>query len=221
MSLKRNLDQLVYDQIQERIIRGEWALGANLEIDELAEEYEVSRTPVLQALKRMANEGQLVVSRVGKFYFPEYSCEQVEDICRVRSVLEQEALREIQKKKQDMDWQKLHELAVRCKLSNERGDTIASRLLDMQWHQGLVSAAENECLSGIYHKVQGQYMVASYLSVDLGSDQQAIVADDHVQVMDLLEQGEYDEAVTQLDGHIYRACGQLLSGIRAARNEEN
>ena len=66
MALKKNLDVLVFEQIRDRIINSEWEQGQNLDVDELSRFYEVSRTPVLQALKRMQAEGMVVVSGTGK-----------------------------------------------------------------------------------------------------------------------------------------------------------
>lgn len=215
MSLKKNLDQLIFEQMKDRIINGDWEQGRNLEVDELSSYYEVSRTPILQALKRMQNEGMLVVSRVGKFYFPKYNERQVRDICRVRLILELEALDEIHQSKPSMDWRALRDLTQWCQRRTMCGDVVASRRYDMEWHKQLVDASENECLIGLYTKVQGQFMVANYLQTFHSNEQQMVAADDHTCVMDHLEQGDFNGAKEVLSTHINNACGKILARIRA------
>ena len=43
MSLKKNLDIIVYEHLREKIIRGEWTPGQAIAVDELTAEYGVSR----------------------------------------------------------------------------------------------------------------------------------------------------------------------------------
>lgn len=60
MALKKNLDVTIHEAFLEEILRGNWLPGQALNLDELAERYGVSRTPVQQALKRMHTQGMVV-----------------------------------------------------------------------------------------------------------------------------------------------------------------
>lgn len=219
MSLKKNLDQLVFEQMKDRIINGDWEQGRILDVDELSAYYEVSRTPILQALKRMQNEGMLVVSRVGKFYFPNYNEQQVRNICRIRLILEAEALDEIQQNKPSMDWRALRDLTQWCQRRTICGDVVASRRYDMEWHKHLVDASENECLIGLYLKVQGQFMIANYLQTSHSNAQQKVAADDHTCIMDHLELGDYAGAKEVLALHINNACTKILARAHLCQAE--
>ena len=55
--LKRNLDEAVYEQILSSIFEGKFHSGEQVQIERLCEQYEISRTPVIQALKRLACAG--------------------------------------------------------------------------------------------------------------------------------------------------------------------
>ena len=218
MSLKKNLDQLVYEQLRARIIKGEWEQGLQLDVDALAAEYEVSRTPVLQALKRMQNEGMLVVSGVGKFYFPKYTAQQVRDLCRIRLVLELEALEEIQSRNLPLDLRELRRTSMLCLRSMENGDTVESRRQDLDWHKQLVAAAGNDSLTGLFTLVQGRFMVANYLQVYHSSEQQRIAAEDHEGIMDALERGDFIAARQILSVHITDASDKICSRIQLSEH---
>ena len=53
MALKKNLDVTIHEAFLEEILQGNWKPGQALNLDDLAERYGVSRTPIQQSLKRM------------------------------------------------------------------------------------------------------------------------------------------------------------------------
>ena len=57
MKVKNSLDEILYEHIVESLINGDYEMGQNLTLDELAHRFEVSRTPVVQAVKLLANDG--------------------------------------------------------------------------------------------------------------------------------------------------------------------
>jgi len=213
MLLKKNLDQLIYEQMKYRIIRGEWEQGVFLDVDQLSEYYEVSRTPILLTLRRMQNEGMLMVSATGKFFFPRYDQQQVRDICRVRLVLELEALDEIKDREIGLNFKALSLISEKCLNSMRSGNINESRNYDLEWHKKLVVATDNKCLIGLYTKVQGQFMVANYLQAFHSQAQQQVAAEDHEKIMSYLKTGDYDSAKKCLSEHIDQACDKILALI--------
>lgn len=202
---------LVFEKIRDRIVASEWEQGENLDVDELARYYEVSRTPVLQALKRMLNEGILVVSGTGKYFFPKYTKEDVQNICRVRRVLELEALDELQSKPENFRSSALSETAKQCKKMTLCGNIVVSRQLDLLWHKNLIELTGNECLMHLYTQVQGQFMVANYLQVFHSKEQQLIAADDHINILGCLEADDYTGAKEILVSHIDGAYEKITA----------
>lgn len=61
MKVKNSLDEILYEHIVESLINGDYEMGQNLTLDELAHRFEVSRTPVVQAVKLLANDGILQI----------------------------------------------------------------------------------------------------------------------------------------------------------------
>ena len=107
MALKKNLDVTIHEAFLEEILRGNWLPGQALNLDELAERYGVSRTPVQQALKRMHTQGMVVFSSKGHFSVPTFSEKEVCDIIEIRLLLEHQALTDIQRKALPVDYQTL------------------------------------------------------------------------------------------------------------------
>lgn len=48
MSLKKNLDDIVYETICMGFVSGDYVAGTRLDPTELAERYQISKTPIIQ-----------------------------------------------------------------------------------------------------------------------------------------------------------------------------
>lgn len=86
------LGDRVYGTLREYLRSGRIRSGEMLQEASLAAQLGVSRTPVREALARLASEG-LVVSEGRSFIVPSLSDQDVDDIYALRFLLEPEALR--------------------------------------------------------------------------------------------------------------------------------
>ncbi len=87
-----SLSDRVYATLREYLRAGRIAAGQPLQEAALAAQLGVSRTPVREALARLATDG-LVVAEGRSFTLPELSVADIEDIYALRFLLEPEALR--------------------------------------------------------------------------------------------------------------------------------
>lgn len=77
-----------YAWIRARIFSAEFAPGSHLKEEELALKLGASRSPVRDALRRLAGEGLVVIERERGTYVASFSPEEVDEIFRLRSALE-------------------------------------------------------------------------------------------------------------------------------------
>jgi DNA-binding GntR family transcriptional regulator len=90
------LGDRVYQTLRSHIRNGKITSGQTLQEVSLAAQLGVSRTPVREALARLANEG--LVSSDGRSYaVPSLSLAEIDDIYEMRSLIEPEALRHVAK----------------------------------------------------------------------------------------------------------------------------
>src|SRR4030088_259152 len=84
----------VYDELTARILRGELPPGVRVNIDALAHEFDVSQTPVREALARLESDG-LVVKELHKGYrtTPKLSPAELANLYELRLLLEPHAAR--------------------------------------------------------------------------------------------------------------------------------
>ena len=88
MKVKSNLDAIIYEHIVDSLILGEYSMGQTILLDEFAEKYEVSRTPVTQAVKLLVSDGLLEAMSNGRVRVPVFDKEQMRKICEVRLLFE-------------------------------------------------------------------------------------------------------------------------------------
>ena len=235
MALKKNLDVTIHEAFLEEILQGNWKPGQALNLDELAERYGVSRTPIQQALKRMHTQGMVVFSSKGHFSVPTFSEKEVCDIIEMRLLLEHQALTDIQNKLLPMDFETLERfmcevfecgmaggkksaverLAGECVASNKTSNIVQTRRTDLDFHRILVEQAGNRCLSEVYDRIQGQFIVANYLLTSHTRSQQQVASDDHERLLAALKAGNFTQAHDIIEDHIQGACQKILAKMNA------
>ena len=90
----RSLSDQVYGALRDHLLSGRVTGGQSLQEASLAAQLGVSRTPVREALARLASEG-LLVSSGRSFTAPTLSESDVDDIYELRMLLEPEAVRQV------------------------------------------------------------------------------------------------------------------------------
>jgi len=90
---RQSLTSAVAEKLREQIIRGEIPEGAQLRQDAIANQYQVSRIPVREALRQLDAEGLITIVPNRGAVVPALSPEDVEELFTIRALLEPEVLR--------------------------------------------------------------------------------------------------------------------------------
>ena len=206
MKVKNSLDEILYEHIVESLINGDYEMGQNLTLDELAHRFEVSRTPVVQAVKLLANDGILQIMGNGRIYVPEYDQEHVRQMCEVRQMVEGHAPERF------MSGLGLSAESVLAQLNrySEEGVRLTGSsfspkefaMLDRRFHRLLVEASGNRILLETYDRVQGRFLVSNYLLCPLRLRDFSGTARDHVRLVESIRSGDITRAQHCLQQHI-------------------
>ena len=146
---RRLLRDDVYRRLRDAIIDGTFAPGEQLRDLELADWLGVSRTPVREALLRLAQAG-LVVARPGRSTTVS-SLDQraLRDARAVVAAMHQVAVREAVANLTDRDLEAMREANDRFRSAIERGDIEAALRADDDLHGVPVAAAANRALIAV------------------------------------------------------------------------
>lgn len=206
MKVKTNLDEILYDKIIESLLKGEYAIGDKIQIDELCEKYEVSRTPVVQAVKMLSKDGVLTSMRNGRIYVPQYEAEMVKKICDARFLFESYCVTQLIHNSNEEEFHKkiehLKEYTRQYDAYLQVGDRVKMALIDQQFHRALVESAGNEILDELYTGIQGRNIIVNYLVRPMdGKDFNGTVSN-HNDLVKAIESRNEREACECLKKHI-------------------
>jgi GntR family transcriptional regulator, rspAB operon transcriptional repressor len=128
----------VYTELKQEILSGEIGSGELLSENEIARRFEVSRTPVREALSKLACEGLLEVLPQRGHLVRTISFAEVMEAFRLRELLEMEAIGEAARRITDAELAHLKDIVM----SEE--DVI---LLNYRFHTGIARISGNRLLA--------------------------------------------------------------------------
>ncbi len=211
MSIKKNLDIIVYEKIKDSLIAGEYMPGQKLSFDELVERYGVSRTPIVQAVKLLDKERILTIGTNGRVVVPQYNEKEIRDTCQTRFFLEREAVRSICHLKSCSQFTQMRKAIEDCDLYYRQDNYVKSCSSDLLFHQIMVDAANNSCLSDIYKMVQGRFLISSYVIMTARTRKQSVAIVEHEALMNALENFEEEKVLEILNKHVINVGEQIIT----------
>ncbi len=172
---KINLSSLgdhVYDLLWQRIANHELRPGDKLSDVHVSAQLGVSRTPVREALQRLAQDGIVRAESRRGFYVASFSSQDVREIYDLRTALETLAVRlacsNLSDDEIDAAQRALDDVAQRM---NTDDDTAPDTFLkiDREFHQLLIQKAHNGRLAGSMNALQAQISVFQVYGIHLKS----------------------------------------------------
>lgn len=166
----RSIREQVYEGIKTMIVSGQLPQGAKLQENDLAELFQVSRTPVREALKMLKDDGLLDASNGKGLWVKTLTCGNVEDIFEVRTLLEQFALQTAMPRLTQEDDHYLLELRARFEFFRTYTNTEEYLRLDSELHDSIIRFSGNQFLRELTGRVYG--ILQSVRLFSLSADEQ-------------------------------------------------
>ena len=144
----------VTSAMREAILDGVLPPSTWLRESELAEAFHVSRTPVREALRRLADEGLAVKTAHHGAMVASLSLEDVLALYVVREDLEGMAARLAAARRPEGLVEELDEINAAMRDTADRSATTELSRLNLQWHRALRRGAANPYLERFLHQVE-------------------------------------------------------------------
>ena len=146
---KQSLTAKVYTHIRDDIIEGRYKTGDYLVETKLAEELDVSRTPIREALKQLELE-DLVVSIPNRGMMVQgMSSHDIDDIFTVRHLLEGQAAYWAAERIDASNLARLTEIVELMEMYTRKNDAANLARLDTEFHDVIFSASDSRILRHI------------------------------------------------------------------------
>lgn len=160
--LKVNLNEylplrdVVFNALREAIIKGDFVAGERLMEKQLAERMGVSRTPIREAIRKLELEGLVVMVPRKGAEVASVTGKDISDVLEVRATLEALAVRLACKKMSDQDFDELVAVNEAFKAAAKEKNVPAIIEKDVEFHDVIFHASENEKLIQIINNLREQ-----------------------------------------------------------------
>jgi DNA-binding GntR family transcriptional regulator len=214
------LPERIAQQIREAIVDARLSFGEALSEENLAAAFEVSRTPVREALDQLQREGLVkIVPKSGTYVFTP-TLADIAALCEYRAGLELQAVELAAARNGDALRRRLTDLADGMAKVIKSGDMCGYGRLDTQYHLAFLEGSENRYLQQGYTLILGQVSaLRTALAVHTEAEPARSFAD-HRLIIDLLAQGNLRRLRTVLRAHILRTEKNYVSAFRDLASAE-
>jgi DNA-binding GntR family transcriptional regulator len=212
--VRRSADR-VYEQVKTMAVAYRLRPGERVNEVELARQLGVSRTPLREALNRLASERFLRATANRGYHVRPLEPGKVLTLYEYRATVEVGALRLAASRATDAEIEALAAFAARSR-DEPDDDRYALRLLalDEEFHERLAELSSNEefvrSIRGINERIRFVRWI------DMQNGRRASTQAEHIRIVSLLRVREIDAAAALLQGHIERRLDQIVEVIRAS-----
>ncbi len=217
---RQSLPDAIAQDLRERILNGELAEGETIRQSTLAEEYNVSRMPAREALRRLDAEGLVHLTTNRGATVTLHSLAEIAEIFDLRAMLEVDLFRRAIPQMTPQDFALCDRLLSDMEQSYSDDDVGRWGGLNHDYHTALYAAASRQLTNDLLQRIA--LHSDRYIRIHLSVMQQLEPAElEHRQLLELARAGQVDEACAALRHHIKRSKGQLLDLITKARHRDS
>lgn len=196
-----SLGTQVADVLRQRIVRGELPPGHRLTEDGLAEEFQVSRGPIRDAITQLSFEALVTTQRPRGIWVVGLSTDDAEQLYSLREALEMLALRRAMRVTEDARWEPMWSHALSMREAADRRDAAGFATADLEFHSQIYELASHARLSAAWAQYRPTF--AALLDVTIRHDDDLHEsAEDHVALYTVMRSGDVDAAQEVLRAHL-------------------
>jgi DNA-binding GntR family transcriptional regulator len=145
----RVLTNTVRASLREAILKGHFEFGERIDQDKIAQELEVSRTPIREALQSLEQEGLVQIRPHYGAFIPIVTPDDVREVYEVRALLESEVVRRVTLLVPEDLLDALDRLQADSQSGLDSGDIAKSFDSDVRFHQTFVDLVDNRLIKDV------------------------------------------------------------------------
>lgn len=200
------LREWAYGQVRAMIVSGEMAPGADIHESRLATRLDISKSPLREALRQLAQEGLVIATGQKGSRVAELAPEDIGEIYSLRQYLE--AL-EVRLAAERITPQQVAELRANVDAMERAmagGEVRAAAALDVEFHLALAHIAGHRRLLRMQEALQADMQrLVIYQFEHFGHVAESSAIQKHRAIIDALEAGDGDQAEREMRSHLVRS----------------
>lgn len=200
LTVAQPLYQQVYQRIKESILRGEYEPNEKIVVSKLEKKYQISRTPLREALRQLEIEGLLIQSNSG-VHVVELNTQDFKDLYHCRLILEKEVMKLIVDTITDEELHEIGSLLDKSDQLLEEREYLQLLELNTKFHDKLLESSPNKRMVDLLKQARSFLLI--YRACILRNDQYNFeINQEHRNIYDALVKRDHDLVVTMIEIHI-------------------
>ena len=225
-NLSEPLVDSVYARLRDLILSNVFRAGQKLVDRDLAEQLGVSRTPVREALGRLAMMGLVEARSRRGYYVRQYTAKEMTDLYEFRKILEVNAARLAAQNAEPAHIREFEDILIRSEeLAANPTNHARTVELDLEIHNLIARASGNDSLHQAIHNLMDKVRCFIWVDwVDASLADPVSIAAAHREHQGLIERiiaKDADGAADQLGAHIDNARDGLAAMLKAREDLRN
>lgn len=199
--VRRTLHDELLERLRQMIIDGDLAPGDKVPERQLCDRFNVSRTPLREALKVLANEGLVTLTPNRGAMVSHLTLEDLEEAFPVMGALESLSGEMACAQITDAEIATIRRLHDRMVEHYEAGELAPYFKLNQDIHELILDAARNHTLASLYRSLAGRVRRARYLA-NMSPARWAQAVAEHTQILAALEARDGPRLAQLLKAHL-------------------
>ncbi|MHA6670164.1 GntR family transcriptional regulator [Homoserinimonas sp. A447] len=218
MAARVSTTDRVHALLREEIVSGALAGGSLHSIYGLAERLEVSRTPVRDAVLRLADAGMVTIERNRGVRIRGVSVQDIQKVFEARLLLEVPAAAHAARHGSDELLQELGDRARGLTGAVEQHDVGEFTRLDRELHRAVILSTGNERLAGMVESLRDVTQAHGVSTIDRSRSIRDVLVE-HVPIIDAIRARDPDAAAALMRDHLTTTALLLMRQVAAAAGE--
>ena len=211
------LREVVFNTLRQAILKGELKPGERLMEIALAERLGVSRTPIREAMRKLEQEGLVVMIPRRGAQVANITEKDLNDVLEVRIALENVAIEKACARMTEEEMRRLWLAAKEFEHTIAEGNLVKLAEADVAFHEVIYQASDNKRLIQVLNNMREQiyrYRV-EYLKREEAHPQ--LIAE-HAEIIEYISKGEKKAATDVMCKHIDNQVTTVIDVIRTKQS---
>lgn len=195
------LREQAYQEIKQRILTCEFSPGEFLNESYLQDELSLGRSPINQALHRLAVEGLVMIYPRKGVMVSQLSLNEVIEMIEVRLVNECMSVKLATERAQLSEIEAMREILAETPLAIENRDLTKLMKIDLRFHTAISAASRNKVLSEILISLHERQARFWFLSLS-AKPQMTRAYEEHLEIVEAIASRDIQRAEEAMTKHI-------------------
>ena len=218
MHISATIKEQVYQILKQKVCEQQYKPGQWLQEKELASYLNVSRSPVREALRMLANDGLVVEIPNKGIFVREFSRKDIMDIYDMRNMLESYAIAHSNANLSESSREELLETVHNLEEAQKNNDLKQYVEFDTQLHLQIIKLGGNPIINSTYERLRSMLQPFRIYSLMKHERFDSSVRE-HADIVKWILMGEVEKAIELNINHLSRAQESIL--VYMSNEEKN